>query len=79
MDIKRTDEKLIKDIEMLNEQATMFKPSESKIVYTGIYEVLDEIIKRIKEVKLIDSYYVDKYADIFIKVYRELKEGNTNE
>lgn len=79
MGIKRTDDNLIKDIEILNKQAKMLEPQESRIIYTGIYEILDEIVKRIKKVELIDSVYVDKYADIFIKVYRELKEGKQDE
>ena len=46
-----------------------------KVEYIGINILLDEILKRIKEVKLIDYGYVDKYVDIYIKLYRELKEG----
>ena len=74
MNIKRTDEKLIEDIEELNKQPFIFKNEKSKIYYIGIYEVLDELIRRIKEAKLFDRKLVDDYCDIFIKVYRELGE-----
>ncbi len=46
---------------------------KSEIKYLGIYGLLDEILRRIEEVKLIDSSIVDKYTDIYIKLYRELK------
>ena len=52
---------------------------ESKIEYIGIYSLLDEILKRIKEVKLIDASIVDKYTEIYIKIYRELKWGDKDE
>lgn len=79
MIMERTDKDFIKSLEELNKQAPIFNNVKStQITYIGIYELLDEIIKRLKEVKLFDIVYVDKYADIFIKVYKELKESDNN-
>lgn len=46
--------------------------------YLGIYELLDELIKRIKDQHINSTTYVDKYCETFIKVYRELKEDKEN-
>lgn len=47
----------------------------SCILYLGLYEALDEVLKRMKESKALGDF--ERYCIIFEKLYKlkELKEG----
>lgn len=70
----KLNEKTRKELEEFSNQLKYIKNTEPKIYYLGIYEVLDELVRRIKELKLYDSSTVDNYCNTFIKVYHELGE-----
>ena len=77
MDIKRTDEKLIKDIEEYNKQERYMYINFDKqpFEYIGIYSLLDELLNRIK--KCYDINIVEKYCDLYEKIYKlvDIKEN----
>ena len=64
MDIKRTDEKLIRDIEEWNKQERNMYINFDKqsFEYIGIYSLLEELLNRIK--KCNDINIVEKYCNL---------------
>ena len=72
MNALKLSEKTSKELEEFSNELKYIKNTEPKIHYIGIYEVLDELVRRIKELKLYDIKTADNYCDTFIKVYREL-------
>lgn len=69
MDIKRTDEKLIKDIEEWNKQEIKYiNLDKQTFEYIGIYSLLDELLDRIKKCNNVGD--IERYTNLFIQVYK---------
>lgn len=69
MEIKRTDEKLIKDIEELNKQEIKCINFDKQIFeYIGVYSLLDELLDRIKKCNNLGD--IERYTILFIQVYK---------
>lgn len=76
MDIKRTDEKLIKDIEEWNNQERNMYINFDKqtFEYIGIYSLLDELLNRIKRCNNVED--TERYCNLYERIYKLLQNGS---
>ena len=74
MEINKTHEKLIKDIEEHNKQERNMYVNlgkASKFEYIGIYSLLDLLLDRIKNCKNVED--TEKYCNIYERIYKLLE------
>lgn len=75
MEIKRTDEKLIKDIEKWNEQKIQYINFDKQTIeYIGIYSLLDELLDKIKKCNNVEA--IERYTNLFIQVYNLVEKAD---
>lgn len=73
MDIKRSDEKIIKDIEEWNKQERnlFINFDKQTFEYVGIYKLLDELLKKVQETD--DTDKIKLYCELYEKLYKLLE------
>lgn len=74
MEISKTNEKLIKDIEEWNKQERNMYVNlgeKAKFEYIGVYALLDIILDRIKKCNNVED--TERYCNIYERIYKLLE------